>query len=349
MKKMFRMCVFTMLCISVLGCTSREEATVDFSDPIKFNDHGSVKLPSTTTYAQKRGFGDMNGDGIDDMYEINDEVLFGTDYKVNVYKGYYDVNGIINFSEKVVTYDVPVDFKWFSSLTKIDVADVNGDGYYDIVFSQYTEGFSKDEMQLGYAINDKNNSFYKHKSKIKVGDDKTIQYLILMFIDGYSYSDDSLSDYLKMDWGDMNGDGRDDLVLMWRTYGSGNLDIEIFYSSDDNDGDNIGFSNYNSFSYDNFLYSRNIRNVDIENYTGSKAQDILVRSSFGEYLIISVLENTTNGFIPHRDFHCVTMDLDFFGFEKFDSFDIDNDGYADMIHLGEIDDNKVCVYNTVRI
>ena len=327
--------------IFIISCTSREDATSRYESSVKFDKCKSVPLPSNTTYAEKRGFGDMNGDGIEDMYEISDEVFWGTDYKVNVFHGQYNQDSILNFSSNMVTYDVPVDFKWFTSATKIDVADVNGDGYYDIVFSQYIEGLRSDDMHIGYAINNKENSFYKHKSVIEVGDGLLLSNLIVSFVGGYYY-DESLYDYLKMDWGDMNGDGRDDLVLMWSN--NGDLDVEIFYSKKDD----IGFVGYNTLYAKGFMNHRGIRQVDIENYTGSKSQDILVRYTFGSKLIVSVLETTDNGFTPHKDFSCGTLDLDLFGFEKYDSFDINNDGYADLIHLGELDDEKVCSYNIIR-
>ena len=40
-------------------------------------------------------------------------------------------------------------------------------------------------------------------------------------------------------------------------------------------------------------------------------------------------------------------ELDLFAIEKHDSFDINNDGYADNVHLGEIGDRKVCSFNIV--
>ena len=32
--------------------------------------------------------------------------------------------------------DLPIDLKWFSSETKLDVGDINGDCYADVVFTQ---------------------------------------------------------------------------------------------------------------------------------------------------------------------------------------------------------------------
>lgn len=308
---------------------------VDFEDtPQQFT------LPTETSYAKKRGFGDFNNDGIEDMYEISNNFFGGGDYELQVFLGDTSQN-TLQFSDVSQKYQLAIDLSWFSSATKVDVADVNNDGYSDIVFTQYTQSVMGDEMNVSYAFNTGKETFISHTKNIQV-ENVDLSTVLLRIISGYSYDEEqSIYDFLKMDWGDMNGDEIDDLVLLWKD--GNNIDIEIFYGIGDGN-----FSNYQSYYVDNFLYNRKIQDVDIENYTGDKNDDILVRKVKygGEILIVRVLENAVpQTFLPHHNDTMKTADLDLFAFEKFDSFDLNNDGYADIVHVGEKDNQKICVFN----
>lgn len=347
MKKSFLIKSSKWICLvflfSLCSCRFFEDyMTDDFFKPIQFENPQTIELPKETSYAKKRGFGDFNNDGIEDMYEISDEFI-GDDYELLVFLG--DTSSHFLKFTKPQKYQLTIKLKtskWFTAAMKIDVADVNNDGYSDLVLSQYVHKMMGDEVYIKYAINNQKNDFTIFSGNAIV-QGKDLSTMIVELLAGYSYDDEkSIYEYLKMDWGDMNGDGKDDLVLLWKD--SFNLAIEVFYGEGDGN-----FSTYESFYVNNFMYNRSIRNVDIENYVGDKKQDILVREiRRGKKMLIRVLENKmmpAHVFLPHKDFETTTTDLDFFAFEKFDSFDIDLDGYADIVHLGVTNDKKLCVYN----
>ncbi len=324
-----------------------------YKAPIAFEKKPTkLPLPKSASYAEKRGFGDFNNDGIEDMYEIEDKDVFGQNYEVRVFKGEYkkaegadSTKELLHFSNEVTSIPLPVTVSWFSNLTKIDVADVNGDGYADVIFSEYrVSNTGKEDLFFAYSLNQAGKSFASQKTDFSLTGEQTFLQALLGFIhqgNSYSNSEESVSDYLKMDWGDMNGDGNEDFVMFWRQYE--NLHIEVFYA---NEKGKVGFDRTESYSVNKTLKNRFMRGIDLEDFTGDGKQDILIRHDYkGEESIVNLLVNTGEGFDPHNDFSLNTHDFDLFGFEKYDSFDIDKDGKADFIHLGKMDDKKFCSFN----
>lgn len=330
---------FFFVVLVFTACTKREDVTSFYANPIQFDAPRTVLLPETVTYAQKRGFGDFNGDGIEDMLEVNDEEFWGQDFKVQVFHGYYK-DGILHFNAKHVKIDLPITMKWFSDATKLDIGDVNGDGYADVIFTQYTELWGENRMDVAFAINQGDNSFLPQAEKITFQGGVPLSQIIMVFIDSYGYVE-TLYDYLKMDWGDMDGNGSDDLILGWDSH---DLSLEIIYTSVTH-ANYAEFTHQENFDIPEFMRNRSIYQLDVEDFNGDGKMDIFVHITMSHRNWLSVAINTGQGFEPHKD--CVVDDVDmkFFAFEKYDTFDVNRDGQADFVHVGEKDDQKVMAYN----
>ncbi|MEA3387236.1 MAG: FG-GAP-like repeat-containing protein [Patescibacteria group bacterium] len=330
---------------------TRDSKTENYAPAITYTDAKVIELPKATSYAEKRGFGDFNGDGITDMLEISDDAYIGQDYKVNVFYGYINKQQKLQFSEKHKRVKLPIKMKWFSSATKLDVGDINGDGYADVIFTQYSTGIVNDSLNMAFAINNKGNgSFTPQFQMVKNSKGLNTIEIILALIDAYegARDGDSLYDYLKMDWADLNGDGTDDLLLMWDDYNDLYVDTVLSYPTED--GKNITLESGGSATIPNFLKSRSVKWLDTGNYNNDKMADITVRDSKfgGSKLIVSVAINKNGHFEPHKDSSFRDTDMDTFGFEKIDTFDVNQDGIDDYVHIGNDDNKKVMSYNILN-
>lgn len=339
---------FALILFAVLfSCTSRDEATSSYADAIRFGEPRVVPLPASTSYAEKRGFGDFNNDGIEDMLEIKDEkrFSFGQKYSVQIFYGQYDDNGILAFSDEPTKLNLPITMKWFSSATKMDVGDVNGDGYTDIIFTQYTERIGDDRVDIAFAINQAGEAFVTQTENILYKNGISLMQVIHLFVDAQGgYYSETIYDYLKMDWGDVDGNGTDDLILGWD--GVHDLYLEVIYTA-------LGtreaqFVDMDEYEIVEFMRNRSIQELDVEDFNGDGRADIFVHFSGWSKNYLAVALNNGEGFTPHKDCVVVDVDLEFFAFEKYDTFDVNRDGRADFVHLGEKNDQKVMAYNLVE-
>lgn len=137
---MFKSLSAIVLGLMLAACQPREDRTQRFSAPIAFAAPAVVKLPASSGRAKKRGFGDFNCDGIEDMLEIKKTSVFKRKYRVRIFLG-DDANGILQFKNDFIHMDLPTHLAWYSSNTKIDIGDINGDGCTDVIFSQYVQGY----------------------------------------------------------------------------------------------------------------------------------------------------------------------------------------------------------------
>ncbi len=309
--------------------SKRTQSLQAFPAPITFASAQLRPLPAETAYAQKRGFGDFNGDGLEDMIEIRDEVWWGQDYQSYIFYGKKSAEGKLIFEEKARKIKLPTTLAWFSSQTKLDVADVNGDGFSDVIFSQYTEGYWKSDLKFAFALNNHHRQFILCESKMLYSENSFAQAVRLIALKMLSASqeDDNLDDYLKMDWADINGDGTDDLVMMWL-----GGELEVIYTAK-SDLSTVIFDKENHFSIPEWLHLRDIRHFDTEDFDGDGRADLFIRAGLKQ-VSLGIALNRGDHFEPHQDFKTEVPWVDYFGFSKFDTFDTNLDGRADLVKVG---------------
>ncbi len=101
---------------------------------------GVIDLPQQTSYADKRGFADFDGDGVIDMVELGGFV--SSFNKGNIFWGTRDVNNSVNFGfeEEPLLFTAPFKYRKIRSTEpKLDTGDINGDGCADFIHAG-TEG-----------------------------------------------------------------------------------------------------------------------------------------------------------------------------------------------------------------
>jgi len=353
-----------MACM-ISGCTSREKALGTLPSDISFSDSTVVSMAQNTSGAEKRKFADFNGDGLEDMGEVNDTVIFGQDYRMDVFPGIINDDNYLTFGSETFELKLPLKKKFSSSAVKIDSGDVNGDGWSDIIFTSFIDKIGDDEYLAEVALNDKEGSLKYVSTSVKDISDFSDNYklneavnlaiaLTYLAQSNYAmygvYSSESISDYLMLDWADSNNDGKDDLYVFWKGKKS-HLLVTVFpvESVDDN---SIYFGKPSSTKVDRFMHYREMSRLDTEDYNGDGTADLCIYfpSASGKKLTLSVaLGSNDDGnisFQPQTDVIVTDADMKFWTtLEKYDSFDGNKDGKADVAHMGIIDGEKVISYN----
>lgn len=345
MKKIFIGCIVAVM---FLGCQSREDLTKNYADEVKVSTSKTISLPKNVSYSKKRGFNDFNGDGIEDMIEINDEAWFGQDFQVRIYEGYVNKEKNLAFSNKFIKVPLNIKVSWGVSNLKIDSADINGDGLSDIIFTEYKENWKTDDIKISVALNQGNYTFSSQLLEFTYYTSEYSNFMLFFnsVLTAYDYSygeDESLYDYLKMDWGDVDGDGKDDLIMLWRS-GRYDLDVEVLYTKfKDN---SVSFYDESSNTIHNIMKNRNARNIDTADYDGDKHIDVVVYEKVRNGINISVALNKKGRFVPNKDVRLsLPRSLDIFSSaQKFDTFDVNMDEKSDFVYISEEDDKPVMVY-----
>ncbi len=342
---------FSLIALLLIGCTDRREVNSHYEPAIVFASADTTVLPETVEYTTKRGFDDFNGDGITDMFAIMDESGFfeKQDFQAKIYFGFYNSEGILNFDPEYEARELKIQMSWWSDAVKMDVGDINGDGYADVVFSQYRSYYGEDELKLAIAINQSGDTFKQYTEKLYFPGSESLVFdlLLIAFVEQYSSGyEESLSDYLMMDWADMDGNGSDDFVMVWDD--RHDAYVEVIYTKKTHGAPEL--LKMEEFFIENFLYHRSVRRVDFEDYNGDGLDDMLVRSIAIDSVDIGVAYNDLDrGLVPCQDYRVRDVDFKFFDFEKYDTFDINNDGRADFIHVGVLGtadgDKKSMSYN----
>ena len=321
-----------LLCLLSLGCVSREELQANAPPAIAFHSPGKLRISNQADEAEKRGFADFTGDGITDMIEIVDLAWFGQEWVGRIFKGEKTADGLVTFLDP---YQValPITEEWFTSQTKFDTADINGDGYADVVIAQLDD----DKYTIQVGINQRDGKTFQLVKNITY-DDQPLGSRVFQVVASLPIDDDhSINDFFKMDWADVDGDKKDDLFLMWES-NSDNLSVEVWLSESSSDVANeLRFGGKKSFQLNDLLHNLSIRELDTEDVNGDHRADFwLYDPSVGDGLRIVIATNEGNRYALHKDFVGEELDLDVIGFDKMDSFDVNLDGCADYIHVGTL-------------
>ena len=335
--------VSVLLCsvLTLLGCKDRSE-TVNYGENLVDFSYGYVqKMPTTISNSEKRSQGDLDCDGIEDMFEINDTKLWGQEYKVNFYKGYMEGDKRMFKSPKVVNLGLKLNN--FSSQVKLDSAYLDYDKCIDIVFV----GVSKNNIIMEVAMNQGDLKFTRDTAKMKVNPKVEFLGYFRDLIKEISLSEDeTLSDYLKMDWADWDGNGTDDFLLFMKDGNS--LHVGIFYT-DSSSGLIPEFSHFEEDWIQDFLFHVRIRTLDTGDLNGDGKSDITAlysqKNSKGIHTskyVIAVQDKEGELVIQPDKILKANVDLDFFkSVSKRDLTDENNDGKDDIIYITEEDNVPV--------
>jgi hypothetical protein len=313
---------------------------------VNYSKAKEVRLPDDASYAIKRGFGDMNGDGIEDMVEIVDEKIIGTDYNAYVFEGYKKNNTLYFKSRKKIKIGLNVN--WLTSMSKFDVADINGDGLCEVIVTQFSQGLFSTKYSMFIGINQGGYKFKKAKSFTKNNYPlETCLMNIFISIDN-SLDDEDIREVFKMDWGDMNGDGNDDIVFI-HVY-NGKLEVETWLSNSTKD--KISFYDGSTCILNKATYQIPAHFFDVEDFNGDGLYDLVsYKPRFGTDITLFNFENVSNGsfkLIKRKPVTFEEIEMNYFGFEKRDGIDMNFDGKTDYIHAGTKNGYKYISYNLVK-
>lgn len=329
-------CVVRLLSVLLASGCSRESTFPGAPPAPQLGAAGLVPLPDEASLAEKRGFCDFNGDGLTDMVEISDRAIVGQDWQGLIYLGRRGDRERLAFTRPYAV-SLPLTAKWLSSQVKIDTADVNGDGFCDVVMTQYRDGVLKDTFHITIGMNQGDGHRFRFveditQSRIDAGE----QLLRLLALLGFD-TDERVSNWFKMDWADMDGDGRDDLCLFWRAdWLARDLMLEVWPSTTPKEQRSaVTLGAPRRFALPRFLTNLKISALDTGDLDGDRLADILIYDPrVGTQLRIAYARNSGSQFVVHRDFWGSEIEMDFIGFEKRDSFDINLDGCDDYVHAG---------------
>jgi hypothetical protein len=351
------------------GLFMRDHVTSDYAPALEAEDPQVVRISDEASAALKRGFADFNGDGLEDMVEIRDTDWVGQNWEAQVFYG-HEVDGNLSFKDPVKV-DIPVDAKYFTSQLKFDTGDLNGDGFADIVLTQYREGlFGKDSVYVVAAMNDQNGNFVA-TDRVRMGKSMIGVRLYELMESIASESDQEISsidDILRMDWADANGDGKDDLFIFTPGYsgmirGWSDLEVTTWYSkTPENELETVTFGGESSTTIPYFLYNVEMGSIDTADINGDNKADVVAYDDWtGRRLDISVALSDSDwdglSFTGHKDTITDETDFDtqymggvseYMNFSKRDSFDANLDGKDDYVHVGTISGKPSLSYISLK-
>lgn len=343
-KTILLLATMTMLTL-ISGCKKRSEVLIVQENTVKFEQAVIYEMPHLR-YSEKRGFADLNCDGVEDMLEINDESSFfesAEEYNINFFEGHIENGETLYKKSKIIP--IKIDLKWFVNAMKIDTADINGDGCADVVFTSVLSEYRKPtRLQIKVAFNMGDLTFITTEKNVKINtnDGHGFQYWFNELVkDIASDEDSSLSSYLKMDWADFDGNGTDDLALFVKEDSS--LDIGIFYTEKTSLLQPT-FSHIENFWVQNFLFGANVSGIDTGDINGDGLSDIIIEQySKGETLKTGFAMNRGENFVINRDLvSAFGTETDLFSkARKRDMLDNNGDGKDDIIYITERDDKPI--------
>ncbi len=331
--------ILLLSCSLLLGaCVSRDGLFAGAPGPVEFGSAGDVRISDAASYADKRGFCDVNGDELPDMIEIRDTGLFAQHWVAHVFPGARKEGSVLTFGDPYEA-QLPLTGSWTSDQTKLDTADINGDGYCDVVLSEYDEGLMSVEQRLSVALNQGDGRTFR-PTDAATHERYTLGQALTGRTNKIQPGDDGFDAWFKMDWADADGDGRDDLWLLYREEAIPlrHLDVEVWLSRTERDEKRrVALSGRLEWRVQAWLTGRSIEHVDVEDVNGDGRADLLqYRAWPGRSINIAVALQRGDGkdFLVQQDFKGEEIEMDLIGFEKRDSLDINGDGCADYIHVG---------------
>ena len=260
-------------------CIARDDVLRSAEPAIEFNERAKRPLAKKASYSEKRGYGDFNCDEIEDVVEVNDEQIIGQKWEAAIFYGYKGKDGKINFKDDPVVRVLPIKCNWISSKTKLDISDLNCDCYSDVLMTQYREVIGTDKYHLHAAINIDGEKFESATGFFK--EDLPLGETIIQFLEAVaeatdqSYGSKNINNYFKMDWGDIDGDGEDDLCLFWRNSHltePNDLYAYVWYSATEKGSNKINFSGTSEQVITGFLHDVFIKNLDVGDVNGDCKQ-----------------------------------------------------------------------------
>ncbi len=357
----------------------------NFAGKILFGKELFVATPASAQGATKRGFADFTGDGVEDMIEVRNDGFLLQNWNAHIFPGRQDTSvdpSVLRFENTPMKVSLPVREGFGAKKTKFDTADINGDGYADIVLSQYKESLLGifETVTLHAAINQRNLTF--QPATFTTVEQATLAAVLTKWFGEIPASirakDEDFDDWVQLDWVDMTNDDKDDLVLMWKqSWGRAKetLHYQIFPTQSVADG-NISFSRTAYGTVPGFLWfpwhgSESLSNVDTEDYNNDGFGDFYVYhpwdgqvGDWETHLAIRVAFRKTDqpltgnaAFQAHKrhQFDEKAAEPSYgnlndvlLKFDKRDTFDMNDDGCADYVHISKFDGKKQIRYRLIQ-
>jgi len=320
-----------------------------FAEPLKISaEPVLIELPDVNR-STKRSFDDATCDKMTDMVEIDRQLLSYDKHNLRTYPGYKGDDGLLHFKERSNVVALDMDKSLFSSKRKIDLANVNGQHCADLVFSELKSFIFEDSVRFSVALNKGDGSFEMQEHKTSNSRELFSERMVREILEIVSRRDitaKKASSKVHMDWGDFDGNQTGDFAILTENYFD--LNVDILYTELDPQG-GMKFKGKKSFTIDWFMFARDAIDLDIEDYNADGKADILVRHRFrfARDISVSFAINNGNGFTAHKD-SIVTLPEDFdlvnvYASEKDDSLDINFDGAADVVNIGEVNNKPYLV------
>lgn len=334
--------MISLISMGLTGCfAKRHEVYKPQLNELKTMTTGSVENMQKLRNSEKRGFADFDCDGVEDMVQINDEKLFGQDYKMDFFKGYYDNDELRFKTPQKINLDIK---SFWGENVKLDSGDLNGDSCADIVFTTLEMNRSKIAFKMSVAMNQGNLNFTSENIKLNAPKNNDFSKYLSYLIRDISFNEDeSIYDYIKMDWADFDGNGTDDFAIFLDD--DSDLSFAVYYTEKTSDikPKIVGFDDY---WIQKVMYGARIKDLDTGDLNGDSLSDIVIAfDKNGQYINYAVVMNKNGKFIPHKDLKLYSPIKEDFIVKatKRDLFDNNGDGKDDFVWITEKDDKPLKV------
>jgi len=336
------------------ACEPRESALAGAPKLLAFSEPKIVTLPTKIKNSSDKLFADVDCDSIPDLIDFTDSNWVYEGSQAQVYLGTKNDSGLLEFSENSsFKIDIPLGSSLVTPVELIKSADINGDGCDDFVTANYSHATFK----LLVALNQGEGRKFIQASKFNKGAsplDENLLALVKTLADKNSIANENITDLIRVDWADANGDGRDDLHIF--SYASQSLDLAILYSGDlaksrtsfylhrAKRTEVRAFLSYNRFTY---LPIKTLQTTDLN---GDRLSDLVLYIKVGNNLTLFAAYNVKNEEVLRYQalatIHSDDINTKYLDFQTIDFVDVNFDGCADYAHLGVI--NQLTINNKIE-